>query len=79
MALHRCALLQTLAVSAVATAASPWPVLAQAGWPSRPLCYIVPFALSGTTDILGRVVGEKLALALGQPVVIENRPGHPAH
>jgi tripartite-type tricarboxylate transporter receptor subunit TctC len=49
--------------------------MAQAPWPNRPIRYIVPFAPGGTTDILGRVVGEKLAIALGQPIVIENKPG----
>jgi tripartite-type tricarboxylate transporter receptor subunit TctC len=51
------------------------PAAAQAAWPNKPIRYIVPFAPGGTTDILARVVGEKLALALGQPLVIENKAG----
>lgn len=44
-------------------------------WPNKPIKYIVPFAPAGTTDILGRMVAAGLSNVLGQPVVVENKPG----
>jgi len=45
------------------------------GYPSRPIKLIVPLAAAGTGDTLARAVGEAMAKELGQPVVIENKPG----
>jgi len=60
-----------LAWAAVATAL---PAGAQT-WPARPVHMIVPFPAGSSPDLIARLLGEKLAPALGQPVVIENRPG----
>ncbi|HYC64421.1 MAG TPA: tripartite tricarboxylate transporter substrate-binding protein, partial [Reyranellaceae bacterium] len=48
---------------------------AQDAYPSRPLRMILPFPPGGGTDILGRLIAERLSAALGQPVVTENRGG----
>lgn len=44
-------------------------------YPSKPIRLIVPYTAGGTTDILGRLIGQKLQESMGQPVVIENKPG----
>lgn len=48
---------------------------AQGAWPARPIRIVVPFPPGGSTDLLARRIGERLATALGQAVVVDNRPG----
>ena len=55
-------------------AAAPLAALAQA-YPSKPLRLIVPVTTGGPSDIVARILGERLSTALGQPVIIENKPG----
>ena len=51
------------------------PAFAQAAYPDRPLKLVVPYPAGALTDSLGRLVAERLRPVLGQPVVVENRPG----
>jgi tripartite-type tricarboxylate transporter receptor subunit TctC len=51
------------------------PAAAEPGWPSRPIRLIVPFPPASTTDVVARVLGQKLGLRLGQQFVVENRVG----
>jgi tripartite-type tricarboxylate transporter receptor subunit TctC len=52
---------------------------AQEAFPAKPLRLVVPYAAGGPADLLARIVGEKLGPRLGQPVVIENKPGSGGH
>lgn len=65
----------------LAAALAAAPLIAIAGraqaqaYPGKPIRFIVPYVAGGTTDLVARLVGEKVGARLGQPVVIESRPG----
>lgn len=51
------------------------PSFAQAAWPNKPVKIVVPFAAGGSTDVIARMLGQKLSETWGQAVVVENRAG----
>ncbi|MGH8831260.1 MAG: Bug family tripartite tricarboxylate transporter substrate binding protein, partial [Polaromonas sp.] len=72
--MQRRSLIHSALASAVAGALA-LPGWAQGIWPAKPITYIVPFPAGGTTDILARLIGQKLGPVLGTTLVIDNRGG----
>ena len=64
-----------LAAIASAALATPLTAIAQAGYPSKPIRVIVPFAAGSTTDIIARAITDKMGQSMGQTMVIDNRGG----
>jgi tripartite-type tricarboxylate transporter receptor subunit TctC len=65
-----------MAATSIIGAAFAWcPAASAQPYPSRPIHIIVPFAAGGITDVIGRALGQRLAEAFGQQVVVENKPG----
>jgi tripartite-type tricarboxylate transporter receptor subunit TctC len=66
----------SIALLLVVATAPGWPsAFAQQQYPVRPIRILIPFPAAGAADTIGRTIGEPLAAQLGQPVVIDNRPG----
>ena len=72
---RRALLRATTAGAAALLALAHAPAQAQAPYPNKPIRMVVPFQAGGATDVLARVLGQKMAAGLGQPVVIDNKPG----
>ncbi|MEO8545103.1 MAG: tripartite tricarboxylate transporter substrate binding protein [Betaproteobacteria bacterium] len=49
--------------------------MAQSDWPNKPIHIVVPYGAGSSPDVIARLMGEKLSAKLGQPVIVENRPG----
>lgn len=62
-------------IAATAAVAAPAISRAQSAWPNQPLKIIVPFTPGGSTDLLARVIGQKLEPIFKQPVIVDNKPG----
>jgi tripartite-type tricarboxylate transporter receptor subunit TctC len=68
-------LLALAATAAVAPRAAAQPAATASGWPDRPIRLVVPFGAGSSSDTIARIVTQKLGERLGQPFVIENKPG----
>src|SRR5262245_28193101 len=68
-----CCAVATFAFCAIIQIAVP--AHAAEPWPTRPVKLVVPFSAAGTADLLARLTAERVGAALGQPFVVEHRPG----
>ncbi|MDM0008764.1 tripartite tricarboxylate transporter substrate binding protein [Variovorax sp. J22G73] len=72
---RRTLLCATASVAAFASVLAVPAAHAQNTYPNKPIRMVVPFAAGGATDVLARLIGQKMAAGMGQPVIIDNKPG----
>ena len=68
-------LLKALAATSAVLLAGPWATAHAQDYPSKPIRMVVPFGAGSTPDVFARLVSEEASKTLGQPIVVENRPG----
>jgi tripartite-type tricarboxylate transporter receptor subunit TctC len=73
--MHLSSKIRRTALLGVMAALLPWPALAQGSYPDKPIRMVVPYPPGGATDVIGRVMAQRLSTALGQQVIIDNRGG----
>ena len=64
-----------IAVASVAIAIAPFAAHSQSTYPTKSIRFIVPVTTGGPSDLVARLLGEKLSVSLGKPVIVDNRPG----
>lgn len=72
--MKRSTLIQAVCASLLAWAMPSTQALAQT-WPSKPIRIVIPFAAGGSTDAIARILGQTLTQTLGQPILVDNKPG----
>ena len=61
--------------AALAALAATGLAFGQAAYPSKPIRMLVPYGAGGVADLTARIVSQKMSISLGQPIIIDNRPG----
>jgi len=68
-------MVRSLALAASLLCAAGWAQAQAENYPTRPISVVIPFTAGGASDVIGRYLGERLSKTLGQPMVVENKPG----